>query len=501
MLLAQQWETGGIDLLCKWFLDLSTLKHQFVFHHSPQPNITMLAGLGAGKTLAAALSLFSNAFLIPHFKGLNTSITSGQAELAFNMLEPRIKDNRKVEPYITDILQRPYPTIKFKNGSELVFRTAGYQARNIRGYEYDCVNFDEGGYERSSYTFQVLRGRLRGVRPDGTSRMNRLSITTTPTDMPWLVDRWNLGHPTDGERFEPRRYCSLRCTTYDNTFLTLEQIEEIVADYTDSMIEQEIMAQFPDYGDTEFSRSSIEQCEAVLMNDEMEMATRNVDGDPHWRPKKGWEVREHPRHGIVYWHIAPDPGRRYIMAGDPGSSSPPKRNAGVVMVCDVTTKPYELVFLHWVDGRGSILPFLRSYKYAMDVYQPVFCGLDATGPQKGMEELAFEDQGIHVDRINFQKDKDQMVNSLKYALTKSLFRFPFIKGLHEQLRRYRREEDKKMAQDTVATFMQIAHLTRFLPSEEVPLGPQGQVKRAPRNQRTGRTRSPGGRGGKSLRVN
>jgi len=447
--------------------------------HVPIYNNYVASGMvhhNSGKTLGVAYSLFTHAFLNPYLRALNTSITSGQSELAFNMLSARIEDNKRVEPYIADIRQRPYPTITFVNGAEITFRTAGYEARNIRGFEYDIINFDEGGYEPRPTTLQFLRGRLRGRRPDGVPRFNRLSITTTPTDMPWLIRMWELGSKEDGVDYDPEHYCSIRSTTYDNTYLTPGQIAEIVRDYSDSMVQQEIHALFPDYGDTEFSRSSIEACESQELNDLMEANTKNEQMVDGWEPKPGWGWIEHPRHGIVYWQVPPIPGHVYVLSGDPGASSPPKRNAGCVMVFDATKEPYTMVYFHWTDGKGSLRPFLQSYKFAGSLYNPLFSGLDATGPQKGMAEIAFEDYEVAPDNINFQRDKDSMTNGLKQLLTGKKLRFPFIKGLHMQLRAYKRD-DKQLAQDLVATIMQQSNLTRALPTRSGGVGNVGKMKR------------------------
>lgn len=483
-------ETGGLSILAQWFFDTSVLRNQFVIHHAPQPNVLHVGGVGCGKTMGEMFDLTARALLIPYYKGLNTSITSSQAELPFNMLEGFIENNKKLDPFIEHISQRPYPTVTFTNGSEITFRTAGYEARNIRGFEFDHINFDEGGYEPKESTILYLRGRLRGRRPDGTPRLNRLTITTTPTDVPWLLQMWERGRPDEGAEYDPHRYLSLRSTTFDNTFLTKSQIDEIVNSYPDALIEQEIYAKFPDYGLTDFSRASIEQCEDVILNDEMILNTRGGDGR---QPIHGWAFIEHPRHGITYWHEPMVPGRLYIGAGDPGSSSPPARNSPCVMVFDCTTDPYKLVFLHWIDGRGSILPFLASYKGAMDEYQPIYMGMDVTGSQKGMEEIAFEEHGISPDRINFQRDKLGMVNSLRYALGKRMVRFPFIKGLHTQLRAYKSAEDKKMAQDLIATFMQVAHLARMLPDRSGATGTIGKTHPRARGYRTDRSRKQSGR--------
>ena len=44
--------------------------------------------------------------------------------------------------------------IKFKNFSEWEFRTAGLDARFIRGFEYDRINFDESGLDMVGYIAQ-----------------------------------------------------------------------------------------------------------------------------------------------------------------------------------------------------------------------------------------------------------------------------------------------------------------------------------------------------------
>jgi hypothetical protein len=150
------------------------------------------------------------------------------------------------------------------------------------------------------------------------------------------------------------------------------------------------------------------------------------------------------------------------MGGDPGVDGPPKRNAGVVFVADVSAKPVKIVFFHWVDGRGSYSPFLVSYKYCIEKYSPVLKGLDVTGTQKAIDELAFENYGIDVDGINFARDKDALLNSMSLALTNHDLQMPFIQGLHKQLSHYSREKDRQIAQDTVMALSIIAYLSRHV---------------------------------------
>jgi len=76
----------------------------------------------------------------------------------------------------------------------------------------------------------------------------------------------------------------------------------------------------------------------------------------------------------------------------------------------------------------------------------------------------FENYGIEVEGINFQRDKDAMLNSLSVAITDHWFRWPVIKGFR-QLRQYRRTDDKKLAQDIVMAMAGVAFLCRYLPEE------------------------------------
>jgi hypothetical protein len=197
----------------------------------------------------------------------------------------------------------------------------------------------------------------------------------------------------------------------------------------------------------------------------MTEAIRPDDG----KVKAGYKLMEHPRHGIIHWEVPPVPNGMYVAAGDPGMGDPPKRNAPVVIVARVDVKPWEIVYFDWIFGQGSYKPFLSSFKYALSLYQPPLRGLDATGTQRAIEELAFENEGIIVDGLNFQRDKDAMLNSLSMAIANHWFLWPTIKGLLFQVRHYRREEDKpgqtKYPQDIVMALAELAFLCRWLPEE------------------------------------
>ena len=476
---------GGFYLAAKWYLrGWEPLWYQYYFHQALQPNSCWLAGIATGKTTGVAASYMIDCLTTPYFRALNTSVTAKQAELPFEMAMSWIEGNDRLEHLIEDISLRPYPTIKFKNYSEWVFRTAGKDGRFIRGMEFDRINYDEAGLDFSGDAPKVLRGRLRGVRPDGTRRLTRLDVTTSPTAAPWLKERFYRGwkgHP-DAALDD---YFSLRISTYENTHLTKKTVELMEAEYSDDMIDVELRALFPDYGMSMFPSAHLDVCTDQSLNDAVEMGLR----PEHGKPKPGYRLEEHPRYGVTLFEMPVDPYGHYVMAGDPGQDGPPRRNAGVVMVMDIAKRPNQIVYFHWVDGRGSYNPFLSSYKYAMEKYMPIYKGMDTTGTQKAIDELAFENMGMTIDGINFQRDKEAMLNSLSSFVTNHQISWPVIKGLVSQMSTYSREVDNKIAQDIVMCMGELAFLARHAPEDGVLPGPStsgniyNRVRRTTRGRR------------------
>jgi hypothetical protein len=456
-------ENSGFHLAAKWYLGFDPLGFQYAWHMCPIKNTTFLAGVGAGKTTITAASNTIDCLSLPGFRALNASITSKQAELAFEMFSTWRENNKRLDRLVTDVVLRPYPSVKFYNGSVYEFRTAGLGAKFIRGSEYDRINYDEGGLDNDGEAIRVLRGRLRGIRPDGRARMARLDVTGTPSASVWFRERFEKGLK-GGDHATPeslRDYFSMRIRTYDNIRLTKEQIRLMEAEYPPELIDIELNAMFPDYGMSMFPHNSIQACTDASLNDDMEEAIHPETGNP----TPGYILEEWPRVGVVHYEVPPKPLGIYVMAGDPGVDTPPKRNSPCVIVADVSKKPYEIVYFHWVSGRGSYAPFLGSFKYAMTLYAPVSKGIDVTGPQKALDELGFENFGLVLDSLSFGGLKDTLLNSLLMAITNQAIRMPRILGMLNQLNNYRREDDKPTAhveQDIVMTLAMVAYLARFV---------------------------------------
>jgi len=458
---------GGFHLATQWYLrDWNPLGYQYVWHHVPVGNTTTVAGIGSGKTSMVAASYCIDCMTYPGFRALNASVTAKQAELAYMMVEGWRDGNPRFDKFIKDVALRPYPIIHFQNSSVFEFRTAGQGAKFIRGFESDRINYDEPQLDPSDEAVRTLRGRLRGRRPDGSVRMARLDCTGTPSYAVWLRERFYKGlRGNDYATPETLKYFwSLRIETYDNVRLTPEQIKLIEADYPPELIDVELRGMFPDYGLSMFPIKHINACIDASLNDELDVALHPESGSP----EPGYDCIEWPRVGEIKMEFPLDPRSVYIIAGDPGVDSPPKRNAGVVMVADVTQPPEkQLVYFHWVPGNGSYHPFMQSYKYAVQKYRPIMRGIDATGPQKALDELGFQDFGLVLDNLNFGALKDAMLNALLVDITSHTWRLPRIQGLIQQLSTYRREDDtpsKLIPQDLIMTLAQISWLARSVPA-------------------------------------
>jgi len=481
---------GGFHHATEWYLrGWTPIPYQYAWHNAAQMNTTFLAGIASGKTNVEAASIAIDCISIPYFRALSTSVTAKQAELPFDMFMAWYDGNDHLEHLILDIKLRPWPLIKFQNFSEWEFRTCGMDARFIRGSEYDRIAYDECGLDFVGESVKTLRGRLRGTRPDNTKRMARLDTLTSPTAAPWLETRfWRgvKGHDTA----DLVKYLSFKVKTRDNVMLTEDQIALMEAEYTDLDIDVEMNAEFPDYGMSMFPKRHISACTDQGLNDIVMLALNPRlldDGGGH--PKKGYVMEEHPRHGLMKFEMPREPKGVYIMAGDPGIDDPPKRNAGAIGVLDISKKPAKMVYFDWVSGRGSYMPFLDSFRYAMSKYTPSIKLLDTTGPQKAMQELAFENLGIETDAMNFTRDKDAALNSLSLAVSNHEISWPLAKGIQRQMSTYTRENDRKSGfpQDITMMLAMLAFGMRYSP-QEVEDDKPPRPRRYSRKRRTRHTR-------------
>lgn len=414
--------------------------YQLAVHLAAQPDITFIAGVGAGKTATVGISAATWAAMCPYFKFMNVAPTSWQSELMYKFVLQHAESNR-YNRFINNAVKRPYPSIALYNGSVLEFMSAADEIERVRGWEGDWMNGDEFGYIDSPATIRYMRTRLRGRRPvTKNKRLGRLSVTTTATDAPWLWERYDLA------KVRPERYLSITATTEMNKSLSPEDAQRMREALPEELQAIEMEGQRPMGTCEEFSRAAISGCEDRELNHFCKLGID--DGE------FGYSYREVPSVGCVEFMMPPDRGREYLVIGDPGQGNPPLRNSPVVLVWDITGFPESPIVMRsfkWVYGNGSYMPFLATFEEMINQYRPVAAAFDSTGTQKAMDELAMSQigGGLIVEGMNLAGQKLAFHNAIKMMMHRGLVKYPFIRGMRTQMAHYK-FPDTKLSQDIVS---------------------------------------------------
>lgn len=436
---------------------------QWALHHAAQTQCTVVGGTGSGKTVGAGLSYATWAATTPRFSFMNLAPTGWQSKLMYEAILRESYD-RPFERFIDKAIERPYPMIVLKSDyigkSEMHFMSAADSAERIQGWEGDAMNLDEAGILLDGMWLLIMMvTRMRGnvPMPKGgfRDRVKRLSVITANYDFapPWLWDRM------DRALKDPKNFLSMQVKSSDN--LSDEDIEAYKLIIPEDQQAQMLDGKKPEGAGEHFSAEQVKACEDWELNRwaQYHLLEKEV-------PSPGWAVEETMGAGCIHWESPPENGRQYLVAGDPGQGNPPHRNAGCILVFDVSGFPEEpaaLVYFKWIYGNGSYDPFKIAYKYVWDTYRPVDALVDSTGTQKLWDEQIFLNMGIWATGMDFSGQKAGMLIAAIQMVQRQLFRWPFIQGLRTQLVRYNLSDDtpsKKIPQDIVVVILMVAWYLR-----------------------------------------
>lgn len=467
-------QQGALDDIGWWgkmYFDAEIFPWQKYFYHAPQKDKMVVAGIRVGKSKGTSFFFLHYGQFHPGARLLNTSISSEQAKIVYtNMLELLSQDRFK--HWVAHTERSPYPLIRLVNGAEMWFRSIGYEAELIRGFEFDWINVDEAAYVTSEMAINTLKGRLLGVNQQlHQPRAGIFTQMTSPKGKTgWLYERWKKGDP----RFlsaRPERYLSLRVRTTDNPLLDQQALREIMLDYTDRMIRQELEGEFLDSDSTEFPMEQIEYCYSE-QHPEVRWLYSEI---ARWQATQGTKrsVRSELlglSDDLLQYEIAPQPGHQYIASWDLGKKATKAgRNATVGMVFDVTALPWRLVaYKYDEEGRGYL-----TAKAHIEQWQAKYSSrgtecytvIDASGKGDVLNELIEAENHFSVDGIVYNNVlKPNLVTAGKIAIERGMVRFPFIKRMVDQLSSYE-QYDKDLAQDIVMAFCQAMFRARELTGE------------------------------------
>lgn len=468
------------------FDDKITEPWQLQFHHAPQTDICVVAGVGTGKTLTVAMSALTHATLTPWFKFLNTAPLAWQSNQMFKAILERIEGTlfkQRFIPEQNDIVQSPYPRVRIRYRypawnpefaahlspefveychqlslwdqqieSSLEFMSTEKNAQKILTFEGDWVDVDQAEQVEDLTSAVVNLGtRVRGsIR--GRDRLGRLSLIANSNDN---VELWGI---FDLAKEYPDTNLSIKRTTDTNRNLTEAQLGAFRRRIKDPrLIEQYMNAERPVGSGVEFSAEMISRCADLGLS-----RLLNPNNPLH-------DFHEVSGAGVIQWALPPDEGRTYFVVGDPGQGRPPHRNAPVVMVFDVSEYPEGPCYLRafwWGDGGGTYEPWTTQMLYWKQRYRATAAAYDATGGQKVHGETTFKDDltvyGVDLSNV---KKAAYMLHT-KIMLQKGKIKWAdSIKAIGWQLQKYKLP-DEKIAQDIVATFFVLAGLLIMMGYDE-----------------------------------
>src|SRR4030042_348082 len=234
-----------------------------------------------------------------------------------------------------------------------------------------------------------------------------------------------------------------------------------------------------------FSKTRVFNCESQFYGDFIVDAVN--------ARKDGYELRTSYGAGVTMFSVPYLSDHNYILVGDPGTGDAPARNAPALMCWDVTDFPEykaNLAAFWWGSGSGSITPFNTMLIQLMSQYNPLYTGVDSTGPQKNSAEilntflfskhLSKDTRDDMFGGVDLSHVLNTKINGLDFSgakkasylvagrlvLESGLVTWPkFVLGMRSQLTNYDPAKDKvgesKIPQDLVAVFCMSAFVFRI----------------------------------------
>lgn len=486
-------------------------------HNAAQKRIMVIGGFGSGKTRGIAMSACVWAMTTRDFKFMNAAPRAWQSELMYNF----IMESAEQTPFkrlIYRAPQRPYPKIELRFwvgnvliSSTLEFMSVDKNANQLLSWEGDWANIDEAGLlDDLEGTIRNLGSRMRGSvnqRP----RLGRLSMASNSWDNPEMWMRYDMASSL------PDEYLSITVSTRHNHNITEEQLRFMLKDIPEDEHDRFIDGTRPEGRGNYFSKTRVFNCESQYYGEFIVDAVN--------RRLEGYELRTSYGAGVTMFQVPPAADHNYILIGDPGIGDAPARNAPALMVWDVHDFPTykaNLAAFWWGHGNGSITPFNTMLIQFMSQYNPIYTGIDSTGPQRNSAEilntylfskrLSKETYDDMFGGVDLSHVANPQINGLDFSgakkasylvsgrlvLEAGLVTWPkFVLGMRSQLTNYDPTKDKtgetKIPQDLVAAFCMSAYVFRVwfsvddkeFAAKDRPEALEHTNLRSDRNQRAG----------------
>lgn len=356
------------------------------------------AGRRFGKSLTSIIDVTHKCITKPNATAYIIGPSIDQAQIYFDEIEKAIKESPLLEAYIDgEVLHRPFPMVKFKNGSVIHGRSTAYDGRYIRGKGADIVAVTEAAFVKD----EVFQKPIRALTLD---RQGTIILESTPNGHNYFYNLFE-----DGKADKTGYYQSFHATVHDNPRLSADDIAMIKAEIPEIAFRIEYLAEF-------------------------------VDDDTFVFP---WHVLQNifvDYDALVADHaFTPNvrvPGHVYVVGVDLAKL----RDYTVITVldCGMRGQGPEFRIAEWhrmnqVGYHETIIPRINQLqeKYGAPVY------LDSTGVGVGIEEL------IHnVQPINFtQQMREDLISRLVITVEQAKLQLPIANiVLRDELRYFQRQQ-------------------------------------------------------------
>lgn len=479
-----------LDYFCGYWYDKGDNK-SFIFDYNFDPHfawqkklvfaqqtlIVGVMGIGSGKTLGVGMAGYTWAMSTEGFKFMNGANWAWQSRLMKELVETQIVDT-PAEKFIDKSVDTPFPKIelKYKVGrstyrSSLEFMSMDKQAAKIFSWRGDWINLDEAALiDQLDLALMNLSTRLTGRTARGREFLARMSLMTNP---------WNNESATHVYYFydlaldNPEECLSISVPTSANKNVTERQIKNSLKFIRDPEEQDRLLGgQRPEGKGAYFAKGRVAEAADPYLSEYIEMKSQKGD--------KGYKLVTASTLGAVEYQMPKTSNFTFLVA-DPGTGTFPARNApciGVIDASQLPAGPAILTAFWWGNGGGHIQPFIDKFYEYKEKYQPIFAGVDSTGPQAGMVQLMNltkiwdgvpkKSLGgyISVSGMDFSVGrKMNMLLSLRNMVEMGLLKWAdFAKGIKMQMYNYDPMLDRsgvpKIAQDIVAMLAMGAFVVR-----------------------------------------
>jgi hypothetical protein len=305
------------------------------------------------------------------YSTISLAYSAEQAKIVFEMIR-FIASSELFEPFVKDIKESPYPTIRLFNDSVINVRSAHDGGKYVDGFEYRYMSLDEAGYidDLKSLVNGVMIMRLAG---GGILDMLGTPKGITSNGLYWYASRALASAP---------RYYGMRGSIYDNPFLPEDDIrmrDRLIGSSDPKKRRQVIYGDFVDYSGLAFSHDAREN----MFRPEM--------------PVHEDYLEDHT----------------YVQAWDLGRQT----DFTVGFTLDITTEPWRSVDFQ----RLNKVPWESIYdliKAKAVEYHVDFPRIDATGPQGDVieEELYKRERPVEPYRMSSLAKKLDLINTMQTVM-------------------------------------------------------------------------------------